>query len=115
MPTFSDETRFDEPGTLRKPGSIGRIIRLLLGIWLLYVCWILWNYPGTVVREAVPHWTALLSIAFALWLIPPVVNIGFGTNWKAWPRYLATGVILVWTIALVLGPSSALEDPLVYD
>lgn len=106
MPPFTDETRFDEQGTLRKPGPIGRTVRLLLGIWCLYVCWTLWRYPEGLIRESLPHWTALISIPFALWLVPPVVNIGFGTNWKAWPRYLATGVILLWMIGLALTEGS---------
>ncbi|MCZ6725801.1 MAG: hypothetical protein O7A98_00420 [Acidobacteria bacterium] len=106
MSSFADETRFDDPGTLRKPGPIGRSVRLLLGLWLLYVCWFLWTYPGALVSKAIPYWTALLSIAFALWLIPPVVNIGFGTDWRAWPRYVVTGVILLWAIGLALSAGS---------
>lgn len=102
MSAFTNETRFDETGTLRKPGPIGRLVRSLLGVWLLYVCWVFWNYPGVLIREALPPWENLLPIVFSLWLIPPVVNIGFGTNWKGWPRYLAMGIIILWMISLAL-------------
>ena len=55
MSSLSDETHFDKTGTLHKPGPIGRIVRLLLGGWLLYGFWIFWTYPGLVVREELPH------------------------------------------------------------
>ena len=106
MSSFTEETRFDKPGTLRRPGPIGRVVRLLLGVWLLYVCWMLWTYPGALLSEKFPHWANLISIAFALWLVPPVVNIGFGINLKAWPRYSAAGAILLWAIGLGLADGS---------
>lgn len=93
------ETRFDQPGTLGKPGPVGRIVRLLLGIWLLWVCWSYIRYPGMFVREAIPPWEVLIGIAFTLWLVPPVLNIGWDTNWKAWPRYAAAGILIVWVIS----------------
>ena len=102
MSTSSLETRFDQPGTLSKPGPVGRIVRLLLGIWLLAACWSYLSYPGAFVRDSAPRWEALLGIAFALWLIPPVVNIGWGTNWRAWPRYAAAGVLVAWVAANML-------------
>ncbi|MFQ5525897.1 MAG: hypothetical protein ACE5GX_06500 [Thermoanaerobaculia bacterium] len=98
MSLSAHETRFDRPGTLRRPGPIGRIVRLLLGIWLLVVCWSYLGYPGMFVR-ATPPWEVLIGIAFALWLIPPIVNIGWGTNWKAWPRYASWGVLIAWAVA----------------
>lgn len=99
------ETRFDQPGTLPKPGPVGRIVRLLLGAWLLTVCWSYLSYPRVFLRESLPPWEALIGIAFALWLIPPVVNIGWGTSWKAWPRYGAAGILMAWAAvnALVTG------------
>ena len=102
MSSLSDETHFDKTGTLHKPGPIGRIVRLLLGGWLLYGFWIFWTYPGLVVREELPHSSTWLWIAAALWLIPPVVNIGFGINWRAWPRYVAGGIMLAWAIGNVV-------------
>jgi hypothetical protein len=50
------------------------------------------------VHDALPPWEVLIGIAFTLWLVPDVVNIGWGTNWKAWPRYAAAGILIVWVI-----------------
>jgi hypothetical protein len=102
MSTSSLETRFDQPGTLSKPGPVGRIVRLLLGIWLLAVCWSYLSYPGAFVRDSTPRWEALVGIAFALWLIPPVVNIGGGTNWRARPRYVAAAAFIAWAAGNML-------------
>ena len=93
------ETRFDSPGTLPKPGVIGRIARLLLGGLCLYPVLIFWMQPGALVRSAVPHWSTWVAILYAVYLFPPVVNIGFGVSWKAWPRYVDGGLIVLGVVA----------------
>jgi len=98
MSLSADETRFEAAGTLHKPGPIGRIVRLLLGTWLLFVCWTYIRYPEVFTGEAVPPWSTLIGIPFALWLIPPVINIGWGTNLRAWPRHVAAGILIAWVL-----------------
>lgn len=98
MRSSPHETRFDQSGTLHKPGPLGRTVRLALGIWLLYAFAMYWRNPEIFSRETPPHWTNLIGIGLALWLVPPVINIGFGTNWKAWPRYVAAGILVAWII-----------------
>jgi hypothetical protein len=97
MGSSPHETRFDRPGTLPDPGPIGRIVRLLLGVWLLTVCWSYLRYPEVFIQEGTPDIGVLIGIAFGLWLIPPVVNIGWGINWKAWPRHVVVAILVVWT------------------
>ena len=46
----------------------------------------------------------LTGPAFALWLLPPVVNLGFGRSWKNWSR----------TVVLLLCAGAILVDLLVY-
>ncbi len=92
------ETRFEDPGTLRKPGPIGRLVRFVLGAFLAYEVWLLWTYPQVLVRDGAPHWSALLGLLFALWLIPPVFNLGLGFSAKLWPRYVVAGAILGWMV-----------------
>lgn len=95
------ETRFDDPGTLEKPGPIGRLVRLTAGILLAFVVWDLLPDGAGIARAARPHWSLLLGIVIALVLFPYVVNIGWGLNLKAWPRrivgaILGGGVLFVW-------------------
>lgn len=102
----SEETRFEASGTLDRPGLVGRAVRLLLGAWLILVCWTYVRYPEVFIQDGIPPLTTLLGIPIALWLIPPVVNIGWGTNWKAWPRYVSAGLLVVWILGnMLLGDS----------
>ena len=99
------ETRFDEPGTLEKPGPIGRLVRLTLEIGLAFVVWgLLDDGAGLAATGTVVHWSLLAAIAFALLVFPYVVNIGWGLNLKAWPRrivgaILVGGVLFSWATA----------------
>jgi len=102
MSASSLETRFDEPGTLHRPGPVGRLTRLLLGSWLLLACWTYLRQPGILVRERLPPGEVLVAIAVALWLLPPIVNIGWGTNWRAWPRRVPATALVVWAVGLAL-------------
>jgi len=70
----------------------------MLGVWLLLVSWSYLRYPEVFIHEGTPDSRVLIGIAFALWLLPPVVNIGWGTNWEAWPRYVMGGILVVWAI-----------------
>lgn len=89
--SMRDTFRFDRPGTLLKPGPIGRFVRLLLGVLCL---WLVWNL---VTRSGLPD---LFNPSFwvlaglALMLAPYVVNIGFGVKWGAWPRIASAAIIL---------------------
>jgi len=68
-PSFTD-TRFDEPGTLPKPGPIGRVVRFLLGVMCAYPVFSFWIYPQALVRSGAPHWSAWIAIALSIYLIP---------------------------------------------
>ena len=47
----------------------------------------------------------LIAPAFALWLLPPVVNLGFGRSWRNRPRLVVLG----------LGVGAMVVDLLVYE
>lgn len=88
---MKDKIRFDEPGSLAKPGPIGRSVRLVLGTLLLWLVWQL------TTRASTPDWNDLtlwLLVWLGLVLVPYVVNIGFGVNWGAWPRILSAAMLL---------------------
>jgi hypothetical protein len=90
--------RFDQPGTLVRPGPMGRLIRLLLGL----VC-IQFTYEWLLVFDFTDLRAQLLWVWVALsaYFAADVVNIGFGVRWGQWPR-VALAVTLGTGLALAL-------------
>lgn len=88
---------FDEEGTLHPPGPIGRIVRLAVGLLLakLVFDWLTLIDSSDYDQPFILMWVAI-SVALA----PYVVNIGFGVNWGAIPRYILIGV---WLLAACVG------------
>lgn len=97
---------FVPEGTLWRPGPLGRLGRLAVGLVSLnFVLPLLLNpgwalEPGLLTQQGV--WVAL---AISLWLIPTVVNVGFTRDWGHRPR----------TVALVALLAAALLSWLLYD
>lgn len=81
-----EQTTFVKPGTLVKPGPIGRIVRLLLGVWCCYGAVHFAESPGDFLRQDAAPADLFIGPALAFWLLPPVVNLGWGVNWKNRPR-----------------------------
>ena len=82
--------RFDAPGTLERPGPIGRLVRLAMGIFMGWAAWYVGLHSDAGDLSSAGLWFWLL---FALMLAPYVVNIGFGVKWGAWPRIAAVIVV----------------------
>ncbi len=98
MPEF----RYDEPGSLSRPGPIGRAVRLLMGLLCGYaVVMVLTRGSGMITRQDLNEWAWWPVIALALWLFPPVVNIGFGKAWNRW--YLTTSMLALGAVTAVIG------------
>ena len=74
-------------GTLPKPGPIGRIFRLLLGIYLLYVVYQIFAAPPSGLINALPEHIGLwIGILFAFWVFPEALHIGWSLPRGNWPR-----------------------------
>ena len=89
------DLKLDEPGSLPRPGPIGRLVRLaigLLGVWfitgLLDVFNDLLNESGHI-RSFM--WNGLV---FGLFLISYVINIGFSRAWQKWPAFISGGIFV---------------------
>ena len=87
------DLRLDEPGSLPRPGPLGRLVRFGFGgacLWyvygLIHVGGNLVNDSGTI-RPVI--WNGIL---IGLFLISYVVNIGFSRAWKKWPAFISAGV-----------------------
>lgn len=88
------DLKLDEPGTLPRPGPIGRIVRLAFGIlclWyvhgLLHVSGDFINANGSI-RPVV--WNGIFP---GLFLISYVVNIGYSRAWKKYPAMISAAVL----------------------
>ena len=86
-------------GTLPKPGYIGRTIRLLLGVYLLYSVYRIASAPPSGLINALPESIGLwVAILFAFWVFPEVLNIGWSLKRGYWPRV----VILILAVLAAL-------------
>ena len=107
-------SQFEPQGTLPRPGPLGRIVRLLLGIACLQFLWVLITdgsaIAGASAAPSHPGWW--FGLLVGLYVFSYVVNIGFSLDLGRWPQILVVvaGISLlawgwitrgaVWTPAL---------------
>ena len=93
------ELRFSSPGSLQRPGPIGRTFRFVVGVWLIYTLLLLSrSVPTFVAAGSLPRDVGFwLYVLIAFHVTPYVVNIGFGRNW----RYGAQLFLAVATLGLL--------------
>lgn len=106
---MKDTFRFDQPGTLEKPGPIGRIVRLVFGALCLWFVWGLAVHSDTADLRNPSYW---FFAAFGLMLAPYVVNIGFGVKWGAWPRIISAAIVLAGAVVSYFMVSNPFGSPL---
>ncbi len=93
---------FERPGSLKKPGAIGRIVRLVSGLACLYGLFALLTQGIWLVRTPLSHPAWLFLIAFGFYVFPHVVNIGFTRSWGRRPQLvIALLVIALGVLSLV--------------
>lgn len=107
--TMKDTFRFDQPGTLVKPGPVGRIVRLVLGALCLGLVWQLALHTDVADLRNPSVW--LLAV-LALVLAPYVANIGFGVTWGSWPRIISVALLLGAAVFSYITAGDALAVPL---
>ncbi len=80
------DLKLDAPGTLTKPGLIGRCVRLGFGYFCLHYVYSLWLVRDTLLSAEGTIRPLLWSgIFIGLILVSYVVNIGYSRSWKKWP------------------------------
>lgn len=89
------DLKLDAPGTLPRPGPVGRIVRLAFGFlctWyiarLVGIADSLFDSDGNI-RTII--WNGILP---GLFLISYVINIGFSRAWRKWPAIVSGGAFL---------------------
>ena len=89
------DLKLDEPGTLPRPGPIGRIARLAYGLvcaWYVHALFDVANQLLTGAGHIKPIvWN---GVAIGLFLISYVINIGYSRSWKKWPAYMSGGIFI---------------------
>ncbi len=98
---MAERFRYDEPGTLSRPGPIGRVTRFILGAFCVYVVLaILTNASAFFTGRALHVTSVWFMILMGLYVFPDVVNIGFS---KAWKRFhLLTGLVALAGVAALI-------------
>lgn len=77
-------------GTLIRPGPIGRILRLSLGLFCSYSLWELANIAPEFIPDPIrflPNLTLMLLAAICIFNY--VVNIGFSKDWHRYPLIIS--------------------------
>lgn len=89
------DLKLDEPGSLPRPGPIGRLVRLGLGLLCLSQVYRLIQAGGDLIG-ADGHLRSVVwnGVPIGLFLISYVVNIGFSRAWKKWPAIVSAGFLV---------------------
>jgi hypothetical protein len=106
---MSTETQYVTPGTLAKPGPIGRLVRLAFGLGALWaVVQVILNWSGLLTESIPVGWILLVALAF--YVFPYVVNLGWGRSWGRRPQ---VGIAIVLGVAFAgnLGVSGNVWGP----
>ena len=99
------DLKLDEPGSLPRPGPVGRLVRLGLGILCLWYVYGLIQLSGNlIVADGSIQLLIWNGIIFGLFLVSYVVNIGFSRAWKKWPA-----VVSATALAIIAGVGYAMS------
>ena len=90
------DLKLDEPGSLPRPGPIGRAVRLALGLLCLWYVFGLIQVSASLIGSD-GHIRPVVwnGIIFGLFLVSYIINIGYSRAWKKWPAFVSAGVFLV--------------------
>ena len=113
---MSTETIYQRPGSLPRPGVIGRGVRLAFGAACLYpVISIIRAGPARVAEQfpnSLESWIWIVGAFFAFYVFSYVVNIGFTRSWGRKPQIVPIGVAAVASVASMLLNGEPLATPL---
>ncbi len=83
-------------GALPRPGPIGRGVRLLLGLALLYLfAGIVLDFPELADGIGLTNPLTWIGLGYALYAIPEVAGVAFSLQWRARSVRYATGALLL--------------------
>jgi len=89
------DLKLQKPGSLAKPGPIGRAVRLLFGLACLsYVSGLILVADDLIDVNAHIRPLVWSGIFAGLFLVNYVINIGFSRSWKKWPAIVSAAAFL---------------------
>lgn len=90
------DLKLDEPGSLPRPGPVGRLVRLGLGALCLSQVYGLIQVSSSLI-DGDGHFRSILwnGIVIGLFLVSYVINIGYSRAWKKWPAIISVGAFLL--------------------
>ena len=93
---------FEKPGSLPKPGPIGRMVRIVSGCVLLYFFIVTLTSFENYFSLTVPkHPLMWLGVALSFYFLAYVVNVGFTITWGRWLQLIMVAAVLA-TVVLNL-------------
>ncbi len=89
------DLKLDDPGSLPRPGPIGRLVRFAFGLICIWYVFRLIEVSGELMRGD-GHIRSVVwnGVIVGLFLISYVINIGFSRPWKKWPAWVSAGIFL---------------------
>lgn len=90
------DLKLDESGSLPRPGPVGRLVRLGLGMLCFWYVYELWQVSGNLlVADGLIRPVLWNGIIIGLFLISYIVNIGYSRSWKKWPAAVSAAVLAI--------------------
>lgn len=90
------DLKLDEPGTLQRPGPVGRFSRLGLGVLSCWYVYGLIQVSGEVLADDGSIQPVIWNgTIFGLFLVSYVVNIGYSRSWKKWPAIVSAAALAI--------------------
>ncbi len=92
----TDSLELVAAGSLKRPGPIGRLVRLSLGVFCLYAFYELYYYLEQTTTQPLSSLdNRVLLLLGPLCLFNYVVNIGFTKNWGQLPLIISLAVLVL--------------------
>ena len=95
------DLKLEEPGSLPRPGPVGRLVRLVFGgacLWYVYALIQLAGNPMTA--DGSIHPVIINGIIVGLFLVSYIINIGYSRAWKKWPAFAS---LLIFAVLAMFG------------
>jgi hypothetical protein len=90
------DLKLDEPGSLPRPGLVGRLVRFAFGVMCAWYVQGLINVASQLMDSS-GHIRSFIwnGTAIGLFLVSYVINIGYSRSWKKWPAIVSAVSFLI--------------------